>query len=111
MLSLEDGNRFKVGDVDGGSQSAWTKDGRYLYFNSSAGIFRVPVTLEPYFETTGPVEQVLGDAVREFDLVGGSHTIFAIVNPTPDKGAGVSRIRVVTDWVKDLARIAPAARK
>ena len=105
---MEDGNRIKVAEAPLARFTAWSRDGKYLFHDSAGGLHRIPVTLEPYFQVTGPSKLIIGEELLEFDVVGDGETIFAIIRPRLDVGATQASYSVITGWMNELLEIAPA---
>jgi hypothetical protein len=107
VMSVEDGNTFKIAEEGAARITAWSRDGKYLFYEGAGGLSRVPITLDPYFEVTGAIENVVGPELLEFDLVSRGDSVFAIASPTAMSGGSVT-LSVITDWSNELSRIAPA---
>jgi hypothetical protein len=107
VMSVEDGNTFKIAEEGAARLTAWSRDGEYLFYEGAGGLYRVPTVLDPYFEVSGPVEHVIGPELLEFDVVSSGDSVFAIASPAASSGGSVT-LSVITDWMNELRRIAPA---
>jgi WD40 repeat protein len=108
--------------VDGGTSSAWSKDGReliYRQFRSQDAVntrmMAVPISITDEFRQLGPPRELFsGDYVSStpldsWDLGPDGRFIMEKYVPRPD-APPITRINVVLNWFEELKRLAPAGK-
>jgi serine/threonine-protein kinase len=107
--------------VNGGTSSAWSNDGRQLFYRQSGAetpntrMMAVPISITDEFRQLGPPREVFsGDygstyPIDSWDLAPDGRFIMPSHVPRPD-ASPITRINVALHWFAELNRLAPAKK-
>jgi len=114
----EAGPRVAI-SATGGTQPAWSRDGRELFFRNGDQQLAVSISYSPRFVAGKPevlfsrsiaqdASGVAYDLIADYDVsMDGRRFVFPKYNPTPESGP---KARVVLNWFATLRRLASAGK-
>ncbi len=106
-----EGGRWQV-STNGGTQAAWARSGRELFYRNGAAMMGVPVRTEAGFVAGSPTQLFQGQFAgtlggRNYDVSpdGQRFLMLKEVKPEDAKAARRDSLIVVTNWVEELKRL------
>jgi dipeptidyl aminopeptidase/acylaminoacyl peptidase len=100
--------------VNGGSSSAWSADGRELFYREGSRMMAVPISTEGGFRQLGPSRVLFsGDYLeasipsRGFDVTREGRRFLMKARGPAVESAPVTSISVVLNWQEELKRLVP----
>jgi hypothetical protein len=100
--------------MNGGTSSAWSADGRELFYREGSRMMAVPISTEAGFRVLGPPRELFsGDYVdgqfpsHGFDVTSDGRFLLKTRLPATES-APVTSINVVLNWFDELKRLVPA---
>ena len=100
--------------TNGGSSSAWSDNGRELFYREGPKMMAVPISIESGFRVLGsPHELFSGDYIeasvpsRGFDVASGGRRFLMKARGPAAKSSAVTSINVVLNWFDELRRLVP----
>lgn len=100
--------------VNGGSSSAWSADGRELFYREGSRMMAVAISMEGGFHTLGtPRALFSGDyleaavPIRGFDITRDGRRFLMKARGPAVESAPVTSINVVLNWFEELKRLVP----
>ena len=99
--------------VNGGSSSAWSADGRELFYREGSRMMAVPISTATGFRLLGPPRELFsGDYLdgqqpsRGFEVTSDGRFLLKTRVPAP-QSAPVTSINVALNWLEELKRLVP----
>ncbi len=99
--------------VNGGTSSAWSADGRELFYREGSRMMAVPISTETGFRQLGPPTELFsGDYLegqipsRGFEVTSDGRFLLKTRVPATES-APVTSINVVLNWFEELKRLVP----
>jgi len=99
--------------VSGGSSSAWSADGRELFYREGSRMMAVPISTEIGFRVLGPPRELFsGDYAdrqipsKGFEVTSDGRFLMKTRLPAPES-APVTSINMVLNWFEELKRLVP----
>jgi eukaryotic-like serine/threonine-protein kinase len=109
------GSKWQV-SIEGGTEPAWNRNGRELFFRNGNRMFAVDVTTQPIFSAGKPQVLFEGNFARsEFPLTGAAYDVspdgqrFVMLEDTGQNTTS-NVIDVVLNWTEELKRRVPVKR-
>jgi hypothetical protein len=100
--------------VNGGNSSAWSADGRELFYREGSRMMAVPISTETGFRLLGPPRELFsGDYLdgqvpsKGFEVTSDGRFLLKTRLPATES-APVTGINVVLNWFEELKRLVPA---
>jgi eukaryotic-like serine/threonine-protein kinase len=100
--------------VNGGTSSAWSADGRELFYREGSRMMAVPISTETDFRLLGPPRELFsGDYIdgqvpsRGFEVTSDGRFLMK-TQPPATESAPVTSINLVLNWFEELKRLVPA---
>jgi serine/threonine protein kinase/Tol biopolymer transport system component len=107
------GAPIKRVSVNGGTSSAWSADGRELFYREGSRMMAVPISTENVFRTLGPPRELFsGDYLegqipsKGFEVTSDGRFLLKTRVPATES-APVTSINVVLNWFEELKRLVP----
>ena len=111
------GGKWQI-STEGGSEPAWNRNGRELFFRSGSKMMAVEVTTQPTFSAGKP--KVLfegqywgvqaGQMGTAYDVSPDGQR-FLMIKPVEQTGAAPTQINVVLNWFEELKQKVPVEKK
>ena len=100
--------------VNGGTSSAWSADGRELFYREGSRMMAVPISTETGFRQLGPPRELFSGDYRDgqvpsrgFEVTSDGRFLLKTRLPATES-APVTSINVVLNWFEELKRLVPA---
>ncbi len=107
------GGKWQV-STDGGTEPAWSSDGREIFYRNGRRMMAVPVTTSGGFSPGTPVALFEGDyEASTFPLTGVAYDVtrdrqrFLMVKAIAPAQSAPAQINVVLNWFEELKRLVP----
>jgi dipeptidyl aminopeptidase/acylaminoacyl peptidase len=106
----EAGPRIAI-SASGGTQPAWSRDGRELFFRNGDQLLAVSISYSPRFVAGKPevlfsrtiAQDAAYDLMADYDVsTDGKRFVFPKYNPAPETGP---RVRIILNWFAALRRL------
>ncbi len=110
------GGKWQV-STEGGTEPAWNRNGRELFYRSGKKMMAVGVTTQPSFSADKPRVLFEGEYfVSQFPLMGTAYDVspdgqrFLMVKET-EQATSITQINVVLNWFEELKQKVPTGKK
>jgi Tol biopolymer transport system component len=110
------GGKWQV-STESGTEPAWNRNGRELFYRSGKKMMAVDVTTQPSFSAGKPRVLFEGEYfVSQFPLMGTAYDVspdgqrFLMVKET-ERATSVTQINVVLNWFEELKQKVPTGKK
>jgi len=110
------GGKWQV-STDGGTEPAWNRNGRELFYRSGTRMMAVDVATQPTFSVGKPRTLFEGQyASSQFPLTGFAYDVspdgqrFLMIEGTGGQGTSSAEINVVLNWSEELKRRVPVTK-